>query len=562
MVKVWCGLLGCVLALTLVAGPVTTAGPPAKDGLTAKVDKLFAKWDKPDAPGCALAIVKDGEVVYKRGYGMASLEQAAPIGTGTLFLIASVSKRFTVFLIMLLAQGGRLSLDDDVRKHIPELPNLGKTITIRHLIHHTSGLREELDVQALLGRGMEDVMTERDFLSWVRDQKALNFEPGSQHLYCNTGYSLLGLIVQRASGKSVRAYAEEKVFGPLGMKNTIFRDDHRMVIKNAATSYAPRPGGGLQRINVAYAMAGATNLFTTVEDLARWDQNFYDGRVGGKALIEDMLRKGRLNNGKEIAYAGGLSHEDYRGLKTVRHDGSHGGFRSTILRFPEQRFSVIILANVADSQPSLLAKKIADLYLADKFKPTPVRLDGIKVAAKILDGYAGSYKMAPGLIMDFRREGEQLVASVPGTKWLLEAASETEFFAKAAPLRCRFVKSAEGQVEKVVGALGSQDLAGRPIRPAKLTPEQLKSYVGDYYSDELRVIYTVSVRDGKLLVRHPRGETPVQAWEGEEFSGGLGTPFREMQFTRGVGKQVNGFLVSTGRLRNLRFAKVEIRPNP
>ncbi|MCI0461811.1 MAG: serine hydrolase [Gemmataceae bacterium] len=564
-------LLPCCLIL-LLAAPGRASGPSAPlqqpdkgPDLAPQVDKLFAKWNKPDSPGAAVAIVKDGKVVHQHGYGMASLEHNLPIGTATLFLIASVSKQFTVFLILLLAQGGRLSLDDDVRKHIPELPSFGEKITIRHLIHHTSGLREETNVHALMGRSMEDVTTRADFLGWVRDQKQLSFPPGKEYTYCNTGYTLLGLIVERVSGKSVRVFADEKVFKPLGMKKTVFRDDHRMVIKNAASSYNRHPLSGFQTVTVPYGMAGGTNLFTTVEDMARWDQNFYDGKVGGLALIQQMQQKGRLADGKEITYAGGLNIEQYRGLKAVRHDGSHGGYRSTIMRFPEQRFSVIILANSGDMQPGALGRKIADLYLADRLEPAPGEVKTAKIDPKLLDAYAGDYKLAPGLVLTCSREGDKLIAQGAGLKVPLYPVSETEFVARETAMRFRFEKPVEGKAQKVTGSLGPQEFSGQRTRRVKLKAEQLKGYEGEYYSPELRVVYRVTVSEGKLVVRLPRGEARLRdAWENDEFTTGPPAPFQALQFTRSAGasQRIDGFLVHTPRLRNLRFLKVQLPASP
>jgi CubicO group peptidase (beta-lactamase class C family) len=442
------------------------------------------------------------------------------------------------------------------------VPDFGKTITVRHLIHHTSGLREESSVQALMGRKFEDVMTRKDFLGWLKDQKDLNFAPGSEYVYCNTGYTLLGLIVERVSGKSVPAYAAEQIFRPLGMKNTVIRDHYGMVVKNSATSYGLRKeGGGFVHIPVPFEMPGATNVFTTVEDLALWDRNFYDGKVGGKAVLEQMHRKGRLNSGKEIAYAGGLALDAYRGLKTVSHTGSHGGYRSVLMRFPEQRFTVAVLSNLADVVPLVLARRVADVYLEGQFKSPEIPKD-VKVDPKTYDAYAGDYKLVAGLILSVTREGDKLMAKTVGKKVRLEPLSETEFLHPESGLRCRFVKSASGKVEKVLAEVARQELEGSRIRKAELTAEQLAAYAGEFYSPELRVLYTVSVRDGKLRVRYPRGESPLRPWEGEEFSAAEGAPFNTLQFTRDAGKRVNGFLVSAGRLRNLRCTKVELKASP
>jgi CubicO group peptidase (beta-lactamase class C family) len=559
-------LSACGLAAAVAVAGLGAGGRPAdRPDPGARVDQLFARWAKPDSPGCAVAVLQDGKVVHQRGYGLASLEHAVPITASTLFLIGSLAKHFTVFLILLLAQGGRLSLDDDVRKHVPEVPDFGKPITVRHLIHHTSGLREETAVSALQGRRFEDVMTQQDFLGWLRDQKELNFEPGEEFQYCNTGYTLLGLIVRRASGKSVRAYADEQLFKPLVMKDTVFRDEVGLVIKGSASSYSRGPWGGFRLIQVPHEMPGSTNLFTSALDLARWDRNFHDGKVGGKAILEQMHRRGRLNSGKEISYAGGLVHGKYRGLKTVSHGGAHGGYRAALLRFPEQRFSVIVLANLADVRPSRLAEQVADIYLEGRLAPEPPKAaipKGVKVDPKLLDAYAGAYRLAPGVILTVAREEEELVVRGPGGRRELRAMSETRFVARDGEPRYDFIKAADGKVKQLKTTHAGREVTAPRVRKLELTAKEMAAYAGEYYSPELRVVYTVSMRDDRLRVRYPHGEVALpRPYEGDEFVVG-GDPFSALRFTRGVGGRVDGFRLDAGGARNLRFARAELRPAP
>ncbi|MBK7598693.1 MAG: serine hydrolase [Acidobacteria bacterium] len=267
--------------------------------LANRIDEVFRQYDKPGSPGCSLAVVRDGKVVYKHGYGYANLEYDIPISPSTVFHVASVSKQFTAFAITLLASEGRLKLDDDIRKYLPEVPDFGKTITIKHLIYHTSGLRDQWELLAMAGWRLDDVITKEHILKIIRNEKELNFEPGAEHLYCNSGYTLLAVIVERVSGQSFRQFTNDRIFKPLGMANTHFHDDHEMIVKNRAYSYQPEKAGGFKLSALNYANAGATSLFTTAEDMTRWALNFEDMKLGGKAVIDQMHEQGILNSGKK-----------------------------------------------------------------------------------------------------------------------------------------------------------------------------------------------------------------------------------------------------------------------
>jgi CubicO group peptidase (beta-lactamase class C family) len=546
------------------------AGDRAKaTNLETQTDQLFANWDKPGSPGCALAVVKDGKVVYEHGYGAANLEYGVRITPATIFHVASVSKQFTAFAVLLLAQEHKLSLDDDVRKYLPELHDFGKTITVRHLLHHTSGLRDQWNLLMLAGWRLADVITERDVLSLVWRQEELNFEPGAEHLYSNTGYTLLGLIVKRISGESLNAFCQERMFKPLSMKNTHFHDDNERIVPGRSYSYAPKRGGGFANDPLQYATVGASSLFTTVEDLALWDQNFYDGKVGGPDVVAQMLEKGKLNNGKEIDYACGLLLGEYRGLKTVKHNGGDAGYRSTLLRFPEQRFSVIILSNLASVDPEGVARKVADIYLSDKVEPLPtvaakptVERTEIKLDPKIYEAYVGDYQGPRGRVFTITTENGRLMANDAGSpKIELFPFTETDFFLKVRKGELSFVKEKDGTVNEVVLHRDGQDETARRVDPSALKPTHLSDYVGDYYSRELGVIYTVAMRDDKLRIRHPRGEAVAKETKTDEFT--VDFPIGTVNFTRGADQNVNSMLVSTnGPIRNLRFARVEIKARP
>ena len=343
-----------------------------RETLEAKVDQLFAEWNRADSPGAAVAVTRDGEVIYKQGYGTANLEYDIPITPITVFDIASVSKQFAAFAIATLAHEGKFSLDDDIRTYLPDVPDFGHTITIRHLLHHTSGLRDWVQSLVIAGVAMEDVISFKHILKMVRHQKALNFEPGTAYSYSNTGYNLLAEIVERVTGNTFREWTDTHIFKPLAMANTHFHDDHQVILKNRAYSYRSVENGGFKHaVNMTTAL-GSSSVYSTVEDLAKWLLNFDDTQIGEQTVIEQMHQRGVLNNGEQIGYALGLSIGEYRGLKTVGHSGSWRGFRSHLMRFPEQKFGVVILCNLDTFNPLRLAEQVADVYLADVLAPVEV----------------------------------------------------------------------------------------------------------------------------------------------------------------------------------------------
>jgi CubicO group peptidase (beta-lactamase class C family) len=335
-----------------------------------QVDELFRRWHTPESPGAAVLILRDGAVVHARGYGMANLDHGVPIRPSTVFDIASVSKQFGAMAIALLEADGRLSLDDDVRRYIPELPEFGHTITIRHLVHHTSGLRDWPGTLRMAGWDYQDIISFDQILRMAYAQRELNFVPGDDYAYSNTGYNILAEVVQRITGQPYDEWTQEHIFHPLGMRDTRFYADHMRIVPNRAESYRPTDDG-YRRVSNALTALASSSLHTTVEDLARWALNFDSPVVGGARLVARMHERGVLNRGDTVAYAFGQSAGEYRGVRTVTHGGSWAGFRTTLHRFPDARFTVIILANTTDMNPGQLATQIADIFLADRLGPRP-----------------------------------------------------------------------------------------------------------------------------------------------------------------------------------------------
>lgn len=375
----------------------------AQDKAAAAVDEVFADFTKPGAPGCAAAVYRNGKLIYAKGYGLANIEEDVPITPQTVFDIGSTSKQFTAASILLLEKQGKLSVNDDVRKYIPELPDYGQKITILHLLNHTSGLRDYLVLMDLAGIHTDSVTTDEDALQLITRQKALNFAPGSDWLYSNTGFFLLSIVVKRVSGKTLREFAAENIFNPLGMTHTQYRDDHTALIANRAMAYDPKEIQDGYKLDVSYfEQTGDGAVHTSVEDLLKWDENFYSGQVGGRDFLAELEEPGKLNDGKALDYAKGLFIRDYRGLHTVSHGGAWGGYRAELLRFPEQHFSVACLCNRGDANPTRRARQVADIYLGSVMKPKDEKKDAIgarekpeekeiTLPAEQLQAYTGDY---------------------------------------------------------------------------------------------------------------------------------------------------------------------------
>jgi hypothetical protein len=448
-----------------------------------------------------------------------------------------------------------------VRKYIPELRDFGAPVTIRHLMHHTSGLRDQWSLLVMSGwRLSEDVVREEDILDLVSRMKALNFKPGDQHLYSNTGYTLLAVIVKRVSGQSLREFAEAQIFKPLGMRRTFFRDDHAMIVKGQAYAYNPGPNGTFKLSVPNYDTVGASSLLTTVEDLARWDQNFYDQRVGGAAVIEQMQTAGTLNSGEKIAYALGLAVSKYKGLKVVEHSGGDAGYRSHLMRFPEQRFSVACLCNLGSTNPSRLARQVADLYLAGQLAEEAPRRNAaasaVKLTAQQLASKVGVYwnSTTEDVSRVTQREGKLYLAA-PGAPSELSPLSESRFQVVSQPAEVTFQPSESGSPQRLVlTAEGRPPAVFEAVPPFTPATAQLADYAGAYYSDEIDATYRVALQDDKLVLQRKKYQpVTLQPAFRDAFSTAsiLGT----IRFTRDQQNRISGFILSGGRVKNFRFVK-------
>jgi CubicO group peptidase (beta-lactamase class C family) len=536
--------------------------------MAAQVDKVFEKWNRTDSPGCALGIYKDGQIVYKRGYGMANLNDDVPITPQTVFHVASMSKQFTAASILLLAQQGKLSLDDDVHKYIPELPDFQERITLRHLMHHTSGLRDQWALLGLAGwRYSQDLITDDDVMSVVVRQKALNFRPGEKELYSNTGFTLLALVVKRVSGMSLREYTSKNIFEPLGMTHTHFRDDHEEVIKHDALGYEQGTDGKPFRMSLTnFDTTGATSLHTTVVDLQLWDENFYHPRVGGADFTRQMQEKGKLNSGKEQDYASGLSIGTYKGLVTVGHGGADAGYRSDMERFPEQHFGAAVLCNAAEAAPGSLLRQVADIVLAKDIKEPaattakePAKTGLVPMTAGQMQAIAGTYWKRED--NDYQRiilKDGALQVDFGGEEYhALKPFAESHFHignvSWGEHLDVHFVPAVDGKPALIEQSWdGGKPNVYERVEVVNPTPAQLGEYVGVYISEEIDPEYRFEVRGDKLTVLRLKSKPDALRPATEDvFVGQLGT----LRFTRDANHHVSGFVLDDGRILGFQFTR-------
>ncbi|MDX1494178.1 MAG: serine hydrolase domain-containing protein [Longimicrobiales bacterium] len=525
-----------------------------------RVDSIFADVAGPTSPGCALSVMRDGAPIYERGYGMANLSYGIPITPSSVFHVASVSKHFTAMAVELLVDEGKVSWDDDIREYVPEVPDFGQTITLRHLVHHTSGIRDQWSLLSMAGwRWEADVVTQKDVLEVTALQTALNFAPGEQYLYSNTGFTLLAVVAERVTGKTLREFTTERLFEPLGMDQTHFHDDHQMLVRNRAWAYEPDEDGlwGWRNSIPDFDVVGATSLFTTAHDMAAWDRNFYTGQVGGASALERLRDRFVLNSGDTIDYAHGLSLGRYRGLRTEGHGGADAGYRSNFLRFPDQALSIAVLCNFPSADPGGRARRVAEVYLGDAMEAEAEddspRSDvssepSVQLSESELQALAGYYRDGNGrLLARLIVRGDTLAFDGgPSLRPLGNGRFEVLGFGEVVT----FQEEGEG-VHLLEGVDGLE---------ARQTPEwqpeagELGRHAGVYTSEELGTEYRFAVEEGRLWFHHrklaSRALEPV--WEGAFRMGG-----NVLEFEYDPAGRPTGFTISSGRVWSVRFAAVE-----
>jgi CubicO group peptidase (beta-lactamase class C family) len=528
-----------------------------------QVDEIFAPWDNNETPGAAVAIVENGVIVYKKGYGLANLEYDIPISSSSVFHIASVSKQFTVFSILLLEKQGKLSLEDDIRKYIPEVPDFGKIITLRHLASHTSGLRDQWNLLSMAGWRMDDVITKEHVLKLVSKQKELNFNPGDEYAYCNTGFTLLAEVVARVSKMSFAAFTNANIFEPLEMSNTLFYDDHEKVVENRAYSYHT-DSTGFKKSVLNYANVGATSLFTTVEDLSLWSMNFSNLTIGDSTIINKMNKPSILNDGKAFGGALGQFVGKYKGLNEIQHGGADAGYRSYLTRFPDENLSVIVFSNSAAFNAGGMAHKVVDIYLKDKVEPEMKEVkdeeadETVSVGLDVLSTYVGDFELAPGFIIIISESNGKLSAKATGqTLVSLVPLSTTEFKVVGVDANIHFIPNDGENIESFKLHQGGQILEAPRLKAFDKAAVELSDFSGEFYSEELSTTYNFTVVEDKLIAKHSRLSDFNLSPTKEDMFTGEAWFFGQIEFVRDADGMITGCKVSNGRVRNLYFEKVK-----
>ena len=500
----WNVLAGLVVGSVFLAqGAEAESATPT---VSAQIDELFAERNNSAAPGLVAAVIQDGRIVYENAFGMADLERGVALTPRSVFEIGSVSKQFTAMCILLLEQDGKLSLDDDVRAYFPELPEYEHPITIRHLLHHTSGIRDIETLVPLAGWHYTNYYSPARQLELITRQQELNFAPGTKFLYSNSGYLLLAYLVERVSGQTLRGFAEERIFRPLGMRHTVFWDTPGQIIKDRAIPYSTGPEGSYQMAMWYLPFAGPSGLYTTVQDLALWDANFYDNKLGGGTeLIEKMITPGTLNDGKSTDYAAGLFVSDYGGQAVIEHGGAWMGYRAQVSRFPERRLTVIFLSNA--SSIGVPVSSIADL-LPGAVPATPEPQSSESEAPSTIDlpldalaEYEGTYWSEPDLLLrtiEVRDGVLHYVRSEENTTEL--GALEADRFVMidvGGHVEVEFATGNGIQARSMTVTIEEEE-STQFKRLESLPAESLADHEGRYWSDELERELRLESEDGRI----------------------------------------------------------------
>lgn len=557
-------IIACIALLffipTLEAQQHTTASFNIKQ-IEKRIDSLLSTYNEKD-PGITIGLIKQNTLVLQKQFGLANLEHQIPINSTTAFHVASVSKQFTAFAILQLEDKGKLSLDDDIRKYLPEMNAFENTITIKHLLNHTSGLKDQWNLLRLSGWRLNDFINQEQVLNILFKQKSLNFQPNEKFMYSNSGYTLLAEIVSRVSKMPFSEYTRQHIFIPLQMHHTQFVAQEGQVIPNKSNSYYK--DGSIFIEDVFHNISvGATNLSTTVEDLSKWAINFKTKKVGNQRICEKMDTQEKLNNGNLYGYANGQFINQYKGIKRIEHSGQDASYQAYLARFPDLNISLVFMNNNSEIDGGKLVRQLTDICLHPYFKSSPknhasrplfTHKKPIQLNAKALQHFEGYYwneKDRYSRQIQIQNDTLQYLRSKTNSTALIPVGKNTFEM----QLEEYVAVSFNAHQMTVTLDDGYQIVLGK-YTPANYTSKTLNQFKGVYYSTELNTYYNVFVKENTLIVRHTRlGDFKLKAIKNDYFTGHKGS-FRKVVFLRNSSGKITGFNVSSSRAKDVRFTKV------
>jgi CubicO group peptidase (beta-lactamase class C family) len=552
------------LLLFSFSATATIAAQSIPDSVVKKIDSLFTKWNMTGSPGCTIGIVRNDSLIYAKGYGQANLEYGVANTPETIFHMASISKQFTATAILLLAKQGKLSLEDDVRKYLRWFPDMKKKITIRNLLNHTSGIRDQWQLLAISGTRLDDVITQEHIVKILGKQQALNFNPGDQYSYSNSGFTMLAEIVKSVSGQSLRRFTDSAIFKPLQMNSTHFHDDYTEIEKNRSYSYERKDSAHFTNSILTYSNAGATSLFTNITDMSKWVMHFDDASSANQDLIRLLTQKGKLNNGKEISYACGIVADTYKGWKQYSHGGADAGYRTYLSVLPDLKMGFIVFSNLGDFDAGGKAYAIADLFVKDTTQKKEVEKKTPRdSAASILKDepkwkkFAGFYIGDDGLPFSFDIKNHQLFYHIFNESNFLINDRKDSFSIPSAP-EIKFVFSIKAK--DTICDITTTDQAyhlKKYVKDTVQTDAVLRPYTGSYFCAELDCKYGIILKDHRLVLTNAKYNDAMLTLVNRDHLTNDNWWINHLKIIRNTGGIITGFEVNSGRIMHLKFAKIE-----
>jgi CubicO group peptidase (beta-lactamase class C family) len=552
-----------VVAFALCVLTIGANAQAIPDSLARKIDAIFSLWNNPASPGCVIGVIRNDSLIYAKGYGMANLEYAIPNSPETIFHMASISKQFTAYSILQLANAGLLSLDDDIHKYLTWFPDLKEKITIRHLLNHTSGIRDQWQLLAISGTRLDDVITQDQIIKLLSRQQALNSRPGEKYNYCNSGFTMLAEIVKSVTGKTLRQFSDSSIFKPLGMNSTHFHDDYTEIEKNRAYSYQWRGPSQFSNSILSYSNSGATSLFTNMNDLSKWVMNFYNYTISEPKDIEQLTEKGKLNNGFELNYALGIISNQYKGWRQYTHGGADAGYRTNIAVFPDLKTGFIVFGNVGNFITNKMYD-VADLFLRDttrkNLQSTLIAYDSslavVKDSASIKK-ILGNYISEEGNMASIEiKDGMLMVRSNSSYKLLFKETDGSFSIPSQAGNKCFFSIKGKDTLMDFITPQETFHLK-KYHNPSSRTEEELMKYTGTYYCPELEVAYAIFLKNNELFLGNIKYNDSKIRLTGNDH---LNTDFwwmNHLVMLRDKKGTITGFEVNAGRITHLKFNKIK-----